>query len=45
MMQKVEKAQKRVGLKLLQCNDEMCQYELRPDGDIGWAAQATNTVY
>lgn len=32
--QSKEPPAKRSGIKILQCNDELCQYEVRPDGEI-----------
>jgi len=32
------------GVRILQCNDELCQYEMRPNADIIWAEHQTNMV-
>lgn len=32
------------GVRLLQCNNELCQYEMRPGGDIVWAEHENNSV-
>jgi len=35
---------KRAGIKILQCNNEYCQYERRNNGNIEWASQSNRLV-
>ena len=32
------------GIKILQCNNEYCQYERRNNGNIEWASQSNRLV-
>lgn len=34
----------RVPIKLLQCNDEQCQFEYRRNGEIEWASNTSQMV-
>lgn len=39
-----DQGQERVPIKLLQCNDEQCQFEYRKNGQIEWASNSSQLV-